>query len=393
MRMNIKGDETREALIGQSDQDEEACIAKEQSQLKISKMKKFTKLLLYIFIAIVIYLSISLLSRKEVINVLSSNDVNLNEPYFVNSNDFKNDDDLNTPKCNPFLSNNISFSVNFSNVQYPRSTLLYLNASINFTCLNSYPKAKKILYWNAFFDKKDFSFGTGYKTPFEMHECPVTNCELINDKSKLDESDLVLVHMRDVMDDIPSAGRPFHQRWVFVLYESPVHASDFTHLNGVFNYTSTYEIDSDFPGFYESYSIMRWEKNDKFDINNLDYLKKKNNFAVAVISNCGGTSKRLEYIRELQNYISISIFGKCGSPCPSVSSFEPKLTNCKDIVAYEYKFYFAFENSVCKDYITEKFFQILPFPIIPVVLGGGYYDYYVIFQYFYYILIIHNIVI
>ena len=76
-------------------------------------------------------------------------------------------------------------------------------------------------------------------------------------------------------------------------------------------------------------------------------------------------------------YISVNIFGKCGTPCPSVSSFEPRLTNCKEIVAYEYKFYFAFENSVCKDYITEKFFQILSYPIIPVVLGGGYYDYYV----------------
>lgn len=39
----------------------------------------------------------------------------------------------------------------------------------------------------------------------------------------------------------------------------------------------------------------------------------------------------------------------------------------------DYKFYFSFENSLCTDYITEKFYNILQRNIIPVVFGGANY--------------------
>jgi alpha-1,3-fucosyltransferase len=37
----------------------------------------------------------------------------------------------------------------------------------------------------------------------------------------------------------------------------------------------------------------------------------------------------------------------------------------------------SFENSICNDYITEKFFKILKFNIIPVVLGRANYSHFV----------------
>ncbi len=113
---------------------------------------------------------------------------------------------------------------------------------------------------------------------------------------------------------------------------------------------------------------------------NVDYLVNKTKFAVAVISNCGGSSNRLELIKSLQSHIQVDLFGKCGSPCPSKYSESGQIGECKDIVCKEYKFYFAFENSVCKDYVTEKFFQTLSrYPIVPVVLGGADYSLYVRF--------------
>ena len=109
---------------------------------------------------------------------------------------------------------------------------------------------------------------------------------------------------------------------------------------------------------------------------NHNFSANKPGFAVALISNCRASNNRLTLIRELQRYIPVKIYGKCGVLCPT--HFKNNRTgNCRDIIAAEFKFFFAFENSICKDYITEKFFETLRFNVIPVVLGGGAYDYYV----------------
>ena len=41
------------------------------------------------------------------------------------------------------------------------------------------------------------------------------------------------------------------------------------------------------------------------------------------------------------------------------------------MVEKEYFFYLSFENSLCKDYITEKFFNAYQRNIIPIILGGA----------------------
>ena len=60
---------------------------------------------------------------------------------------------------------------------------------------------------------------------------------------------------------------------------------------------------------------------------------------------------RLDYARELSKHIGVDIYGSCGSKrCPRTSQ------HCFDMLNKDYKFYLSFENSNCKDYITEKFF-------------------------------------
>ena len=60
---------------------------------------------------------------------------------------------------------------------------------------------------------------------------------------------------------------------------------------------------------------------------------------------------RLEYAKELSKYISVDIYGACSNKtCPRSSG------RCFDMLNNQYKFYLAFENSNCQDYITEKFF-------------------------------------
>lgn len=39
-----------------------------------------------------------------------------------------------------------------------------------------------------------------------------------------------------------------------------------------------------------------------------------------------------------------------------------------------YKFYLSFENSLCRDYVTEKFYQPLLYNMIPIVYGSANYS-------------------
>ena len=65
--------------------------------------------------------------------------------------------------------------------------------------------------------------------------------------------------------------------------------------------------------------------------------------------------------------LQVDIFGQCGTlSCPRADE-----KHCWDKIEEEYHFYFAFENSLCKDYITEKFFNPMQRKIIPIVLGGA----------------------
>lgn len=48
---------------------------------------------------------------------------------------------------------------------------------------------------------------------------------------------------------------------------------------------------------------------------------------------------------------------------------------CYRMAESKYKFYLSFEDAICKDYATEKFFSIFGgLNLIPVVLGGANYS-------------------
>lgn len=93
-------------------------------------------------------------------------------------------------------------------------------------------------------------------------------------------------------------------------------------------------------------------------------LHKKTGLVAWIVSSCDSYSKREYLVKELQKYVTVDVYGWCGHDCPQNE-------NCYSHVAKTHKFYLSFENSLCTDYITEKFFTAMKVDMIPVVYGGS----------------------
>ncbi|KAL3309019.1 Alpha-(1,3)-fucosyltransferase 9 [Cichlidogyrus casuarinus] len=99
---------------------------------------------------------------------------------------------------------------------------------------------------------------------------------------------------------------------------------------------------------------------------------KKQNVAYAFMTNVREVySNRTEYLKEFSKHFPLHIYGRNQERvCP------PNVSDCRHALGMKYKFYMAFENSKCSQYITEKFFETaLNNNIIPVVLGASKQDF------------------
>ncbi|GFY63619.1 alpha-(1,3)-fucosyltransferase C [Trichonephila inaurata madagascariensis] len=237
---------------------------------------------------------------------------------------------------------------------------------IETTCHSfSMQNSKLILLWTPFFGY------WGYFPSENFQHCDCRNCEVTTDRSRLSESDAVIFHARDMsLSDLPSIRYP-HQRWVFYCLESPPY-SDFPglqHMKNMFNWTMTYRTNSDIVTQYGT--IKRNLPPRKVDMQSLlSSFTNKTKSVVWMSSHCPTDGGRESYVAELRKYIDVEVYGTCGSSiCP------PGETNkCLQEFSEKYKFFLAFENTICRDYITEKFFRTLKYNIIPVVFGGAVYD-------------------
>ncbi|KAK4008548.1 hypothetical protein OUZ56_013684 [Daphnia magna] len=100
--------------------------------------------------------------------------------------------------------------------------------------------------------------------------------------------------------------------------------------------------------------------------------KGKTKLAVWFVTNCNAESNREAYVSIMQKYTTIDIFssaGKCGGrdECPRIKN----RSVCYNLIEKSYEFYLSFENSICEEYVTEKFFEMMNRNIVPVVLGGA----------------------
>lgn len=100
-----------------------------------------------------------------------------------------------------------------------------------------------------------------------------------------------------------------------------------------------------------------------------NHASEKDKFAVYVNSHCQTTERvRENYIRAMNRFVKVDVYGECGGIFGRIMC--PRYTEKCTQLLRRYKFYLAFENSLCEDYVTEKYWDSMPLGAIPVVFGG-----------------------
>ena len=162
--------------------------------------------------------------------------------------------------------------------------------------------------------------------------------------------------------------RPVDQPWIFYSLESPINIPKHSKIyqneywKNAMNWSMTYRVDSDINKPY-GYLIKRTVPITR---NYSAIFKRKTKMAAWIVSHCPTESLREVFVKQLQEHgFEVDVYGDCGK----------QLTEDRgELINRKYKFYLSFENSLCKDYITEKFFLYYQFDAIMIVRGGADYS-------------------
>ena len=249
---------------------------------------------------------------------------------------------------------------------------------------------KSILIWNSVDRIETGYFNVGSSSFKE--KCSVSQCRIFTEHTALpfQQFDAVVMNMFDVhsgpLPEVEGFNRSSHQRYVFLQLESPkVSPLDVSIYLNYFNWTMTYKLNSDIRLTYgrvkakssapkNGSDVLKWIRSTRSW--NKNYLATKKKKVAWMSSHCKTDALRETYIAEMKKYIDVDVMGACGKvkfACPRDRHWYPSPI-CFERIAADYKFYLSFENSLCDDYATEKFFYALAHDVVPVVYGGFNYN-------------------
>ncbi|CAH8644131.1 unnamed protein product [Heterobilharzia americana] len=212
-------------------------------------------------------------------------------------------------------------------------------------------------------------------TPMNFSYCHASECDVISDMAKWQEADAVIL----TEDKLPNGVRPQGQLWFTLIHESPVHISIASQLKNEVNFTISFRFDSTIHspyGYYEPY-IETHGSNTRYPLPSRNFAAGRTKKVAWFVSNCVPKSPRMVYAIELSRYISVDIYGRCGTMvCPKNMGTFASTPECLTVIRENYKFYLSFENSLCSEYITEKLYRnALSNDILPVVMGASIEEY------------------
>ena len=183
--------------------------------------------------------------------------------------------------------------------------------------------------------------------------------------------------MRDLKKE--QSKRNPNQSWIFFENEPPfkLPGVKLKHLDGMFNLTATFSTDSDLPKT-ESNRLRTCHRNTTLweSLRDKNFVSKKRTDVLAAwfVSVCRSQSQREKYVEELKKYMKVDIYGHCSKKkCGSNNPGSWAKDKCNENLLHNnnsYMFYLSFENSFCKDYVTEKLWKVEKLDVVPVVMGG-----------------------
>ncbi|KAM9306606.1 alpha-(1,3)-fucosyltransferase 7-like [Pholidichthys leucotaenia] len=197
----------------------------------------------------------------------------------------------------------------------------------------------------------------------------ISGCRLEDRHSAFNSADIVVFHNRELVrgqEMLPvHLPRPPGQRWAWMSLEAPKHNGDLSPYGGIFNMTVSYRRDADVTVPYGE--IIPVEDEDTGDDTGSAPLNKSS-LVCWVVSNYRRIHRRSRFYRELQSVVPVVVYGRWNRrPLPS-QKLLPTISTCY--------FYLSLENTVAKDYITEKLWRnAYAGGAVPVVLGPPMEDY------------------
>ncbi|KAK3558613.1 hypothetical protein QTP86_021658 [Hemibagrus guttatus] len=185
----------------------------------------------------------------------------------------------------------------------------------------------------------------------------ITGCRVTDERAEYDEAHAVMFHHRDIyrnLSELLRMRRPPLQKWVWMNMESPENSQRWAQLDGLFNLTASYRRDSDVWVPYGRI-VPAAPKAFRFQI------PPKDKLVCWIVSNWDSNLKRVQYFNKLQKHVRIQVYGRVFKKNLTLEEYHKTVSSCK--------FYLSFENSIYKDYFTEKLFNPLDIGTVPVVLG------------------------
>ncbi|CAN9504972.1 unnamed protein product [Ophioblennius macclurei] len=198
----------------------------------------------------------------------------------------------------------------------------------------------------------------------------VPRCRLVERRAFFSCADVVVFHSRELTtrsQKLPvGVPRPRGQRWAWMSLEAPVHNGNLRPFANVFNMTISYRRDADVTVPYGE----RLQNEHPTDAAAAAAAVPPNKTSLIcwVVSNYNKYHKRSKVYEELNAAVAVKVYGRWTKTPLAADALLPTVSRCY--------FYLAFENSLSKDYITEKLWKNAYLGgAVPVVLGPSLSDY------------------